>query len=644
MAKLLIPTRNRPTGLGGVLQFLAKHYPKTMVIVADGSADDIKPRNQAAIAAAPGLNVEYRPYPYELPFFDRLLDALHAQTDPFIIMGSDDDFPMMDTMERGEVFLRANPDFVTAMGATVHLTLRAPGDLVARLATVRQIASDTVEARSRAYAMWAFSTTYAVARREHLIARYERAASRFIPGFYDFATGLHDVMAGKIRALPEIGFFGTRNYSHSYLRPEEPLLFLRRSAEVLTLLNGFRQDLIDFGGMAPEAAKSTAEMMLQRRIAELCGVPAHRRAGFMESPMFQNAIVQKQISLFAEVFAEGTPGRQRYLDRFADLVAALQSNAHSTDNAGEKRFYETLEAQSANEGGTDAAPAGRAPVRATRPRPAEGAEGSAELVQLRAVDTISLLEILPEDEDSGANNAPAPSGPPITPLPAGLLAPHLLVIGQSNVANHGKPRAASDFGHCTFDGMLLPLADPIAGASGNLGSVWTRFAPLARDRLGWDDLTITNLAQGGTTIADWSEPGRTCHDNLVASLPVLKAMARPVTHVIFHQGEADQRDGTTGPDYREGLRRLHALVRESLPTADWIICRASCRQGALSAELTAVQTELAQTLPGAHPGPDTDLFGWSDRYDDTHLKASGLEAFALALCDSFAELGLRKPG
>ena len=466
MVKLLIPTRNRPTGLGGVLQFLRKHYPKTKVVIADGSSDAVKPLNQDAIAGTAGLSVDYRPYSYDLPFFDRLLDVLRSETDPYVIMGSDDDFPMMDMLERGETFLRANPDFVTAMGSTIHLTLRAPGDLVARLSTVRPIVAESVEARAKAYSAWAFSTTYAVTRREHLIARYERAASRFIPGFYDFATGLHDVMAGKIRAFPEVGFFGTRNYSHSYLRPEEPLIFLRRNEEVLTLMGLLRDDLMSFGGLDAALAKSTVEMMIARRIAELCGVPAHRRVGFLESKMFQNPTVKTQIDLFGELFAEGTAGRGKYLARMTDLVAALQTNAASADNAGEKRFYETLESQSANDGGTDAAPVLKS---ARRQAASEGDGDSQELVQLRAINPENLLELFEGDDADAGAPAPAVVSRPMTPVTPGQLAPHILVIGQSNVANHGKPRGTSDFGSFTVNGELAQLADPLQGGSGNFG-------------------------------------------------------------------------------------------------------------------------------------------------------------------------------
>src|SRR5436853_309322 len=150
MARLLIPTRNRPTSLSGVLQFLQMFYPKAEVIVADGSEDHYKSVNRAVVERFRGaLGVDYRPYPYELPFFERLLDVLRSESDPFFVMGSDDDFPMLDLLEDGERFLRNNSEFSTALGATIHITLQSRTSMTARLGFVRQIAVDTPDRRAQ---------------------------------------------------------------------------------------------------------------------------------------------------------------------------------------------------------------------------------------------------------------------------------------------------------------------------------------------------------------------------------------------------------------------------------------------------------------------------------------------------------------
>ena len=176
-----------------------------------------------------------------------------------------------------------------------------------------------------------------------------------------------------------------------------------------------------------------------------------------------------------------------------------------------------------------------------------------------------------------------------------------------------------------------------------MGSVWTRFAPLVRDRLGWDDLTVTLLAQSGSGIADWSEQSGKCHDMLIAGLEGAKAAVRPVTHIVFHQGEADNLRGTTKPQYVTRFTRLHAVVSSALPNAKWIICRASYRMGVVAPAIIEAQTELAETLPRCHAGPDTDQFGLQYRHDNTHFADTGLAAFAEALCETFEKIGVSKP-
>src|SRR5215216_1320785 len=112
MTPLLIPTRNRPTSLSNVLRYLARFYPETQVIVADGSAEFHKDLNRQNIAAIEGgLAIDYRPYSPDLPFFDRLLDVLRRDSSEFVIMGSDDDYPVMETLAEAEAFLLQRKDF-----------------------------------------------------------------------------------------------------------------------------------------------------------------------------------------------------------------------------------------------------------------------------------------------------------------------------------------------------------------------------------------------------------------------------------------------------------------------------------------------------------------------------------------------------
>lgn len=201
---------------------------------------------------------------------------------------------------------------------------------------------------------------------------------------------------------------------------------------------------------------------------------------------------------------------------------------------------------------------------------------------------------------------------------------HILVLGQSNVANHcGRPLSAAR-GRVWHEGSLVPLADPIPGGSGQKGSVWTRVAP----RMG-EDFIVSLRAQGGTGSDDWAEGGR-CHAALKSSLAALAACPHPVHAVVFHQGERDTLLRTTQADYEQRIRTLFAMVSAAI-RVPWIICRASWRMGETSAAVIAAQNALIGSLPGALAGPDTDRFGDDLREDRTHFSDAGLEQFAAAL-------------
>ncbi|MCB1356944.1 MAG: hypothetical protein KDK53_10760 [Maritimibacter sp.] len=211
---------------------------------------------------------------------------------------------------------------------------------------------------------------------------------------------------------------------------------------------------------------------------------------------------------------------------------------------------------------------------------------------------------------------------------------HILALGQSNVASHGRPKAASAVGRLHWNGDFLPLNDPLQGGTGRDGSVWTRVAPRLAEAGLSQDPVFTVLAQGGTAVADWA-PGGKCFAILEAALPTLLRCLVPVSHVVFHQGERDTLLGTDRAAYRDSFAALKARVDADLPVP-WILCRASYRFGVTSAEVRAAQVALAQDDPMVVSGPDTDQFGSDCRHDDTHFNALGLDRFAAALVASLS--------
>lgn len=114
-------------------------------------------------------------------------------------------------------------------------------------------------------------------------------------------------------------------------------------------------------------------------------------------------------------------------------------------------------------------------------------------------------------------------------------------------------------------------------------------------------------------------------------LPGLLAVSKPVTHILYHQGERDTLLKTNRNDYANLFEKLHSVLRQNFPKVPVIVCTASYRMGITSEEVRAGQAIIQSTLPGCVVGPDTDQFGENSRHDNTHLGNAGQETFALAI-------------
>ncbi len=207
---------------------------------------------------------------------------------------------------------------------------------------------------------------------------------------------------------------------------------------------------------------------------------------------------------------------------------------------------------------------------------------------------------------------------------------HVLGIGQSNLANHCGTPAASAAGIVVFRGETHPMTDPIRGGSGVTGSVWPRLADRLSALTRPGPLVLTLVAVERTSVADWAPGGD--------RFPALDDRYRSgdfdgVTHVVYQQGEKDNRRRTSTDAYAADFRRLHATVTEMTGEIPWIICRSSYWCGVTSASVIQAQNDIVQSIPRAFAGPDLDQLGAEFRRDDTHFNDAGLERFAAALAD-----------
>ena len=205
----------------------------------------------------------------------------------------------------------------------------------------------------------------------------------------------------------------------------------------------------------------------------------------------------------------------------------------------------------------------------------------------------------------------------------------LVATGQSNAANYGEPRGAAGAGVYAFaGGRLFQAIDPLPGADGTGGSIWTRLGARLMATGHYDALVLAVVAQGSTSAKDWS-PGGQRHFQLIATLHDLAATGIPADFIMWQQGETEgwtpQADGR---EYLETMRSLIAACHETAPGSVFLVAQATYGGHAPSnVQIRFAQAEAA-TWPGTAAGPDLDALDGAFRRDGIHFNGRGLETSA----------------
>lgn len=204
----------------------------------------------------------------------------------------------------------------------------------------------------------------------------------------------------------------------------------------------------------------------------------------------------------------------------------------------------------------------------------------------------------------------------------------LLVLGQSNAGNHGE----SDMGQHTaikvfYQGVCYEVGDPIPGATGEGGSIWSRLAVNINNRIAPRQVVLAPLAIESTTIAEWAEPGplRDRLDSLIENLRIAGLMPNAV---LWQQGEADTRLGTTREAYRKHFSSLVNRLREAGVSSPIFVARSTYCRGNGHGIIARTQMALPAEIPGVFAGPDMDNLAKYPRSDGCHLALEGLNAAA----------------
>lgn len=207
-------------------------------------------------------------------------------------------------------------------------------------------------------------------------------------------------------------------------------------------------------------------------------------------------------------------------------------------------------------------------------------------------------------------------------------------FGQSNSANFGetayRPRRGA---YNYYRGSLYRAEDPLLGAAGLMGSVWTRLADMMVEAGIYERVVFINTGIGATSAECWSE--KDCSLYLRETLADLKMHNIKLTHILWHQGEQDNFTKTGRVTYKKHMTKILSIFREYGQDAPMYVCiasynpMASKKDGYISKSIRQGQMEFINENRGVLLGPDTDsLVSKEYRYDGVHFSTAGLESFA----------------
>jgi autotransporter-associated beta strand protein len=204
-----------------------------------------------------------------------------------------------------------------------------------------------------------------------------------------------------------------------------------------------------------------------------------------------------------------------------------------------------------------------------------------------------------------------------------------LTAGQSNSANYGEPSNNTDDRVSAMDfstGAWTLASDPMPGADGSTGSVWTRLGPLLTSA---ENVPVgfVCVGIGGSMVSQWVPPSSEGYVKLKAAAQAFPASG--FRAVLWHQGESDSLASTTPADYQTRLQSIIAQVRtDSGWTMPWYVAEASFHPASTLVQeepVVAGQRRVMHADPLVFAGPATDDFHREGKlFDTVHFNAAGL--------------------
>lgn len=226
----------------------------------------------------------------------------------------------------------------------------------------------------------------------------------------------------------------------------------------------------------------------------------------------------------------------------------------------------------------------------------------------------------------------------------------ILALGQGNAANGGEGKYTPKHNvYNIFDGKCYKADDPLLGATDNKGSVWGRLADKIIENGMYEHVIIKSIGVGGSPVICWTVSGTgigyqgklygNYHSRILEANEELTSLGFPITHILWHQGESDMKNGTTTAQYKERFLDMLNNMRKNGISAPIYVALASRYGRETSQEVINAQKQLAEEHDDIFQGPNTDIIDrLEERTEDgQRFSEIGLEKHANGWVDSLKQ-------
>ncbi len=220
----------------------------------------------------------------------------------------------------------------------------------------------------------------------------------------------------------------------------------------------------------------------------------------------------------------------------------------------------------------------------------------------------------------------------------------LLVIGQSNSANHAGKKFATRFPQNVFnyfEGRCYIAFSPLLGASGEGGEFITPLADKLISVGAYKTVVIVSSGISGTPISRWQKDGD-LNEMLLSTLKDVNQKYK-ITQIIWHQGENDFINFTSAKNYIKSFNSLlESLAEIKVAVAVFVSVATKCGSNWRENNPTAIGQKQLIDNKKIFLGVDTDtLLADVDRQSDKcHFSESGQVKTASAYAEAiFKNIG-----